>query len=283
MRIEAKPRILATDLDGTLIPLDEHPQNRTDLRALESHLADHQLQLVFVTGRHFEAVVEAIAEYHLPMPAWILCDVGTSIYQVHPSPLDASDMPERFQYSEAYHAHLASRLGEHSTKSLQQRLTSLAAELFLQVQEAEKQSPFKLSYYADAIRIAEIHSRLESFLSEHDMPYSLVSSVDPFNGDGLVDFLPQGVHKGHALQWWSSHTSADNEQIIYAGDSGNDLAAFNSGYRSIVVANADRSIFSTVQQHHTSQGWSDRLYAAQLSATSGVLEGLMHFIEDDLE
>lgn len=283
MRIKSKPRVLATDLDGTLIPLEEHAQNRTDLRALESQLAGHQLQLVFVTGRRFESAVEAITQYDLPIPEWILCDVGTSIYQVDSSSPAQSDVSKRFRYSETYHAHLTSRLGEHSTVTLQQRLKSLAAKLSLQTQESEKQSPFKLSYYADALRLTEIHAQLESYLSEHGLPYSIVSSEDPFNGDGLIDFLPKGVHKGHALQWWSSHTAMDDEHIIYAGDSGNDLAAFNSGYQSIVVANADRSVLATCQRHHMSEGWTGRLYAAQRPATSGVLEGLLHFIEDELE
>ncbi len=60
------PLVLATDLDGTLIPLANDEQNQRDLRQLKAELSDRDLSLVFVTGRHFESVQQAIAEYHLP-------------------------------------------------------------------------------------------------------------------------------------------------------------------------------------------------------------------------
>ncbi|MDA1233119.1 MAG: HAD hydrolase family protein, partial [Planctomycetota bacterium] len=72
---------LATDLDGTLIPLAESPEHHRDLRLLENLLSDCEMSLVFVTGRHIASVRSAIAEYQLPIPRWILCDVGTSAFE----------------------------------------------------------------------------------------------------------------------------------------------------------------------------------------------------------
>ena len=101
--------------------------------------------------------------------------------------------------------------------------------------------------------------------------------VDPFTGEGLIDFLPQGVSKDYALRWWVEHTGRDEQTILFAGDSGNDLAALTAGYRSIVVANADESVAQAVSDAHQNAGWEDRLFLAQKPATSGVLEGLRHF------
>ena len=61
-------RVLATDLDGTLIPLAGIEQNEFDLRTLASQLEQQRVMLVFVTGRHLASVVGAIQQFQLPPP-----------------------------------------------------------------------------------------------------------------------------------------------------------------------------------------------------------------------
>ena len=109
------------------------------------------------------------------------------------------------------------------------------------------------------------------------IPYSVVQSVDPFTGSGLIDLLPKGVSKAYALAWWSQHVGLNSTAIVCAGDTGNDLAALTAGYRAIVVGNAERSLAKQVQEVHQRAGWSDRLYLARKPATSGVLEGCRWF------
>lgn len=114
-------------------------------------------------------------------------------------------------------------------------------------------------------------------LDEWSAPYSLIHSIDPFNGDGLIDLLPRGVSKAFALSWWSRHVGISHEAVVYAGDSGNDLAAFTAGYRTIVVGNAARSLCKQVRDSHEQAGWRDLLFVAQAHATSGVLAGCKMF------
>ena len=78
-------RVLATDLDGTLIPLEENRQNQDDLQILATQLVQREVTLLFVTGRHLDSVLEAINEFRLPQPEWIICDVGTSLFQTRAS------------------------------------------------------------------------------------------------------------------------------------------------------------------------------------------------------
>ena len=73
--------VLATDLDGTLIPLDDCSQNQSDLKCLTEKIRELGFLLVFVTGRHISSVQKAITEFSLPLPDWIICDVGTSIFR----------------------------------------------------------------------------------------------------------------------------------------------------------------------------------------------------------
>ena len=126
----------------------------------------------------------------------------------------------------------------------------------------EKQGRFKLSFYAHAADLAQLVSRIQRDLDQAAAPYSIIHSVDPFNGDGLIDLLPAGVSKAHALSWWTKHTGRSPEDIVFAGDSGNDLAALTAGYRAIVVGNADRELAEQVRTAHQKAGWKNRLYVA---------------------
>ncbi|HKK17152.1 MAG TPA: HAD family hydrolase, partial [Opitutales bacterium] len=64
--------MLATDLDGTLIPLAGNLQNREDLEQLATSFKGSGRTLVFATGRSFESVLEAIRGIPLPDPDWIV-------------------------------------------------------------------------------------------------------------------------------------------------------------------------------------------------------------------
>jgi len=258
--------VLATDLDGTLIPLTDQPQNQADLRILADQLPAHGIQLVFVTGRHFSSVKHAIDVYDLPSPAWIICDVGTSILRR----IDGGG----YEPVVAYQEHLDKITAAKSIKQLRQDLDSTDG---LRLQEAEKQGRFKLSYYVDAAQLDGLVATIRQKLDERQAPYSVIESVDPFTGDGLIDLLPVAVSKAYALAWWARHFEIDDRGIVFAGDSGNDLAALTAGYRSIVVGNADRELARKVYDTHRANGQQGRLFLASQPATSGVLEGCRWF------
>lgn len=263
---ETGKRVLATDLDGTLIPLDGDEQNRADLRILAREIRDNAISLVFVTGRHFTSVSNAIEESQLPQPDWIICDVGTSI-------LERGSNGE-FRSIDAYDEYLQQIISPMPIDALRERLETIRG---LRLQEAEKQSRFKLSYYADAKELDRLVDRIQQELNVTKAPYSIIHSVDPFNGDGLIDLLPAEASKAHALQWWSTYARLDRDSIVFAGDSGNDLAALTAGYRAIVVANADHGVIQRAYNEHREAGWKNRLYIARDKATSGVLEGCRWF------
>ncbi|MCA9091039.1 MAG: HAD-IIB family hydrolase [Planctomycetaceae bacterium] len=258
--------ILATDLDGTLIPLDRNAQQVADLQQLGQLLKQHEVTLSYVTGRHLASVQQVRKDERLPAPDWMICDVGTSLYscQGNSSPIL---VPE---YSE----HLAALTTDMPREDLRRLLGSLNG---LRLQEAEKQGPFKLSYYAQANDLDHLVPEIEDLLIRESAPYSLIHSVDPFNNDGLLDLLPRGVSKSYALDWWTKFLDTAPEQILFAGDSGNDLAPLTSGFRGILVGNADRRLAAEVAAAHQRAGWTDRLFLATQAASSGVLEGCHAF------
>ena len=48
--------VLATDMDGTFIPLDGSDENRRDLPRLCGEIERRGLDLVYVTGRHYDQI-----------------------------------------------------------------------------------------------------------------------------------------------------------------------------------------------------------------------------------
>jgi maltooligosyltrehalose trehalohydrolase len=256
---------LATDLDGTLIPLEGNEQNRADLELLRQHFAGRSAVLTFVTGRHLEIVEEAIVEHDLPQPDWIICDVGTSIYR---------RIPEGWAGETAYSRHLAGLCTLLPIDYLQRELRGVAG---LTLQEPAKQGAFKLSYYVEQRAREEAVERIESILARRSAPWSLISSVDPLTGEGLVDLLPRGVSKAYALDWWRELCGFERGQVVFAGDSGNDWAALIAGYRAILVGNADRQLASRVGEYHAGRQWDGLLFVAEAPATSGVCEGCRAF------
>ena len=181
-------RVLATDLDGTLIPLDGDPRNRSDLETLATQLLQTNVTLVFVTGRHLSSVMDAIKQFHLPQPGWIICDVGSSLHK--------RGVSGDFQPVAAYWRHQDALIASMPISDLRERLKSLEG---LRLQEQEKQGRFKLSFYADAARLNEVVDRVQQALDQAGAPYSIIRSVDPFNGDGLIDLLPRHCFKSICL------------------------------------------------------------------------------------
>jgi sucrose-6-phosphatase len=259
-----KPNVLATDLDGTLIPLNDDPLHRQDLLRLTDHFQSQDDTLVFVTGRHLESTLQAIVDHNLPRPDWIICDVGTTICRRSEggSYIQASGYAER----------LSSIIATSSIESVREQLSVMHE---LRLQEPEKQGPFKLSFYTSGNDIHAITRRVEAAIG--DQPFCVIASVDPFNGEGLVDVMPRNASKGFALRWWAEATGHDAVRIIFAGDSGNDLAALTAGYLSIVVGNASKHVIDQTRASHRAEGWDHRLYIANGCATSGVLEGCLHY------
>ena len=193
----------ATDLDGTLIPLAGNSQNRTDLARLKAELKNHNVGLVFVTGRDFPAVEYLISLHDLPVPDYLICDVGTSIYHKE---------NEQFQINREYHEYQMQIVGSMTTQKTYDLVKSVEG---LELQEEEKQGDFKLSFYVEASRLSGAVSEMDRLVNEANAPYEITESIDPFNGIGLVDLLPKNVSKAGALKWWSEYHQLSPGSIVF--------------------------------------------------------------------
>ncbi|MFP4156374.1 MAG: HAD-IIB family hydrolase [Opitutales bacterium] len=261
----ASPRILATDLDGTLIPLPENKQNTEDLKLIHAQHADGRLPLIYATGRHYESVLEAIGQYRLPTPEWIICDVGSRIFRR--SGCDYAPF-------DPYEVHLNELVGGSDRKTVEALLEGLEG---LQFQQPDHQTAHKISYQCEAGRVETLIAEVKLRLEAAQAPYSGMGSLDPFLNIGLIDVLPGSVNKAYALRWLATHADFTPEEVVYSGDSGNDEAALSCGFSAIIVGNASVGLADRVRQHLAAVNQEDRLFCSTQKATSGVLEGIRHF------
>lgn len=262
---QGKPDTLVSDLDGTLIPLPDVEQNKEDLTHLSQLREAHKFKLIFATGRSFDSVLGAIEHYALPEPDWIICNVGTSIYE---------KSGNSFSALHAYHDRLNEICNGVDHCRIEESFKHLTK---LRLQPEQNQSDFKISYWCKESELHELLNQINEIQQQESLPYACLGSVDPFNNNGLIDILPKGVDKAYALNWLSELLELKHDQIVYAGDSGNDLAALIDGYASVLVGNANERLRSEVSKLLKENERAGPCYFAENQATSGVLEGIRYF------
>lgn len=255
--------LLASDLDGTLIPLERTERRRREVEDLVGTLKE--LEVAYVTGRHLALAQEGVEETGLPSPSWYVCDVGTSVYRRANGGFDLD--PE-------YRRRMKEAFGGLTGADVREVVGTTEG---LALQAAERQAEFKVSYYTAGR--PEIHADVvQSRLDAAGATVNLVASFDPVRELGLLDVLPSGIAKDYAVRYLHERSGLPQDQVIFAGDSGNDRAAMLSGYRSIVVGNADEELKRDLEEQAALRGLTDRIYFARAPYAAGVHEGLRHYL-----
>lgn len=263
-------KLLCTDLDRTLLPngsAKEHPGVR---QQLAEYLRDHDIRLAFVTGRDQQRVRQAIADYRLPQPDYVIADVGATVYHCQ----------ERWQLLEDWHQKIGADWRYATPQELQDALADVPD---LRLQEASKQGRYKLSFYTPMDwNPAQWEASLQQRLARHQWRAVLIFSIDEAAQCGLLDVLPRSAGKLAAIHYLMSLLQVQESQVLFAGDSGNDLDVLCSSLPAVLVANAADAIRQQAQQLAQQAQTSARLYCATGRQNNGhyaagILEGIGHF------
>ncbi len=259
-------KLLACDMDGTIIPLSDLEGQREALRRFkEKGTHTPNLQLGYVTGRHLELGLMGVRQHDLPMPHVFVCDVGTSIYFRENG---------RWRPDESYAKKLR-RSWNDQGDTIERLLRNVRG---LRMQETEKQGEFKKSYYADpALERRGDQATYRGHIPGQGNPGQPDLQFDTVKNVGLLDVLPPVAAKDAALHHIVAAFHLERDMVFYAGDSGNDLLAFLSGYRAILVANTDEPTRQRVLDTARRKKFLDRIYCAEAPYTAGVLEGCAFF------
>lgn len=258
------PTLLASDLDGTLIPPNETRERLREVRRFRQVVDAMGLTLAYVTGRHLSLALDGIRRFGLPSPHALACDVGATLYW---------HKGGRYEADAAYRDAIARAPGVVEAFRIHEALADLSA---LRIQEPEKQGPFKASYYAAPQALPSLMATVQERLAELGR-VRLVESHDPLTGAGLLDILPAAVGKAGAVRHVARRLGLNDEDVVFAGDSGNDRDALLSGVRAVLVANAPDALRSEIRTRAAAEGRTDRVFFASARFAAGVVQGLRHF------
>jgi len=271
--------LICTDLDRTLIPNGPESES-TGARAGFLRFASRpEITVAYVSGRHRALVEKAIDNYQLPIPDFVIGDVGTTLYHVG----DAQDWSHQAFWEET----IGRDWGDRSHANLKGLLQSISV---LRLQEPSKQNRYKLSYYVpiQADRGALSHD-INNRLSEVGVQCNLIWSLDEPRGVGLLDVVPANASKYHAIQALMQQQGFGIGEVVFCGDSGNDLEVLASEIPSVLVANANDEVKQTALQMSREAGHEHQLYIARGdffgmngNYSGGMLEGIAHYHPDTL-
>lgn len=236
-RLQPNHFVLATDLDGTL--LAGSPDGRRRVRELFS-ARERGARLVFVTGRGLESILPLLSDPTIPVPDYIIADVGATIVHGDLRPVDdiQQEIAARWPGSQAV-------------------LRALAGFPGLQRQRVPQER------------------RCSFLVGEGDVTPALRAAVDALGCDLLLsagcylDVLPRGVGKGPALLRLAEAAGFDPATIVVAGDTLNDLSMFETGLHGIVVGRAEPALVEAVRKRPL-------VHIADGEGCDGILEGLAH-------
>lgn len=269
--------LICTDLDRTLIPngpQSESPAARARFAALA---ARPEVTLAFVSGRHRALVQQAITYYRLPLPDFVIGDVGTTIYHV----AGARDWTPLVEWQTEIGRDWQGR----SRAEIKSLLGDIAA---LRPQECAKQNDYKLSYYVPLHSDRQQLSKLiDQRLQASGVNSRLIWSNDEPAGVGLLDVLPARASKYHAIEALMKIHGFSHADTVFCGDSGNDIEVLASPIPAVLVANSQPQVRELASRLARDGGHADRLYIAQGgfmgmngNYSGGMLEGIAHYHPD---
>ena len=275
MSVAAPGRLLVcTDLDRTVIPNGTRPESPAARRLFRALANRPEVRLCYVSGRHKALVDKAIVNYALPLPEFVIGDVGTTIYGV--------DSDDKWTPIDEWQSSIGADWGGRSRDELKGVLGDLPE---LRLQEYRKQNRFKLSYYVPVqVDVEDLRTRIATRLSAIDVRANQVFSIDEPAGIGLLDILPARASKLHAVEFLMRRLGFGEEDTVFCGDSGNDLEVLVSRLPAVLVANAAEAVRAAAVEQAKADGHADRLYLARGdflgmngNYAAGAIEGIAHY------
>jgi hypothetical protein len=256
-------KYLATDLDKTLIPNGNASYDNT-LDLFFKIINDYKIGLVYVTGRKLSSIVESIKDYNLQKPEFIVSQVGTKIFSFENEPVELVSWNE----------HVKNFNPNWDGQKIKELLFEISG---LDLQNESEQNEFKISYYVKNFDQTEIITdEVKTKLGNKKIEFNSVLLRDHETKIVYLDILPIGVNKYEALKFLSNLLKF--EDLIFAGDSGNDFDVLISDIKSILVNNASVEVKDTILKSNLINCYlASGKNGLNGNYSSGIIEGLVHY------
>ncbi|MEW6521234.1 MAG: HAD-IIB family hydrolase [Thermodesulfobacteriota bacterium] len=240
-RLTPLKKMLITDIDNTLVGDRERLADLLDLL----HNNRDKIGWGVATGRSLDMTLDIMTEQNIPIPDILICSVGTEIYYGPDLRID-----------KGWQQHLNHRWRPEEIKRELGRLD------FLSFQGAEGQRRFKISYYMQDDR--ELLNRVIRTLREARLRCKVIYSHGQF-----LDILPYRAAKGKAISYIKYKWEISPENVMVAGDSGNDEDMLRSRCRGLVVGNHSREL----EHLRGKRG----IFFSRHRYAGGIIDGLIHY------
>ncbi len=236
--------LFISDIDNTITGDDAALE---ELRMIIEHNRD-RFGFGIATGRSLESAKELLDYYELKADLLITA-VGSEIY--YGKNLIADKGWSSFIRRRWHPIRIKEALKEFSGLHLQE--------------EAGSQRPYKISYnIAKDFNHEELLVKVTQELEKTKSAFKLIISHEKY-----LDILPYRASKGSAVKYIAWKWQLGNNQIITAGDSGNDSDMLTKPFKAIVVANHEESLNSLKKDKN--------VYFAKEKYAKGVIEALKHY------
>ncbi len=246
-RMPSVQRLLVCDIDNTLVGDSE------GLQALFDRLGHERRQIGFgvATGRHLESALEVLEKWHVPTPDILITAVGGDIHYGH-------DMVQ----DHGWQRHIDYRWKPEALREAMRDIPGL------RLQPGSEQLRYKVSYFVDPKKIPGPRE-IRRHLRRLDLHAKLIYSHQAY-----LDLLPVRASKGLAIRYLALKWELAPEQLLVAGDSGNDEEMLAGNTLGVVVGNYSRELERLRGR--------ERIFFAEGEHAWGVLQGIEHyrFLED---
>ena len=234
--------MLVCDIDNTLLG------NEEGVRRF-AHWQRDQAGLVFgiASGRSFHSAQAILAADGIPTPAFIVSSVGTVIHRY-------DGRKRRFARDNRWE-----RLIDRDWD--RERLLAAIGPLELRAQGPLEQLSHKLSYFIDTEAEA---GEVRAIIAKAGLRANVVASHGRY-----LDILPPAASKGAAIDYLRRNLGIEHDEVIVAGDSGNDVSMLAWSMKPIIVCNHRDRIVDLPELSHS--------YVARAGHAAGVIEGVEYF------
>jgi sucrose-phosphate synthase len=214
-RLITADRLLVSDIDNTLIG------DARSLKELLRLLRDAGSKVAFgiATGRNSELTLEALQEWKVPTPQFLITSVGTSIRY---GPQLVRDR--------GWEQHISFRWRPDTVKEMMSELPGL------ELQEAPGQGPYKISYDVRPEEMPSIE-QIRQLMRKSRVQVNII-----FSHGAYLDVLPVRASKGMALRYLATRWGIPLDRCLVAGDSGNDEEMLRGNTLGVVVGNYDSEL-----------------------------------------